>query len=166
MLRNNLYYFVLIIVIISSTAVIVSSSSSREQLTSKQCEDLGFTGLALCSDCNTLSEYVKEKELISDCLKCCTEDSDDSISKITYSGAILEVCMRKLVFYPDIVGFIEEEKDKFPTFKVQYLFNSPPKLIMLDDEGQQMETIRIDNWKREHILQFLREKVKPNSTSS
>lgn len=73
--------------------------------------------------------------------------------------------MRKLVFYPEIVGFIEEEKDQFPTFKVQYLFNSPPKLIMLDDEGQHKETIRIDNWKREHMLQYLREKVKPTSAS-
>ncbi|PON77671.1 Sep15/SelM redox [Parasponia andersonii] len=57
----------------------------------------------------------------------------------TYSGAIVEVCMRLLVFYPDIVGFIEEEKDRFPSVKVQYIFNSPPppKLIMLDDAGQQ-----------------------------
>ncbi|KAJ6422017.1 hypothetical protein OIU84_027034 [Salix udensis] len=104
-----------------------------------------------------------DKKLVSECLKCCTEDSDDSISKITYSGAIIEVCMRKLVFYPEIVSFIEEEKGQFPTVKVQYLFNSPPKLIMLDDEGQHKETIRIDNWKREHVLQFLKEKVKPTS---
>lgn len=62
--------------------------------------------------------------------------------QVTYSGAILEVCMRKLVFYPEIVGFIEEEKDRFPSVKVQYLFNSPPKLIMLDDAGQHKETIR------------------------
>jgi hypothetical protein len=27
----------------------------------KGCEDLGFTGLALCSDCNTLAEYVKDQ---------------------------------------------------------------------------------------------------------
>ncbi|XP_021907028.1 selenoprotein F [Carica papaya] len=139
--------------------------SDKEQLSSRECEDLGFTGLALCSDCNTLAEYVKDKELVSDCLKCCTEDSDDSTSKITYSGAVLEVCMRKLVFYPEIVGFIEEEKDQFPTVKVQYVFNSPPKLIMLDEAGQQKETVRIDNWKREHVLQFLREKVKPVSAS-
>ncbi|MBA0596525.1 hypothetical protein Gorai_013342, partial [Gossypium raimondii] len=141
MLRFTLYYWVLIFILIPSASFVIVSSS-KEQLSSKQCEDLGFTGLALCSDCNTFSEYVKDKELISDCLKCCTEDSDDSTSKITYSGAILEVCMRKLVFYPEIVGFIEEEKDKFPTVKVQYLFNSPPKLIMLDDEGQYKETIR------------------------
>ena len=68
--------------------------------------------------------------------------------------------MRKLVFYPEIVGFIEEEKEKFPSVKVQYSFNSPPKMIMLDDNGEHAETIRIDNWKREHILQFLRGKLK------
>ncbi|KAI4371416.1 hypothetical protein MLD38_019655 [Melastoma candidum] len=85
------------------------------------------------------------------------------MSKIAYSGAILEVCMRKLVFYPEIVGFIEEEKEQFPSFKVQYVFNSPPKLIMLDEDGQAKDTVRIDNWKRERMRQFLREKVKPIS---
>lgn len=35
--------------------------SDKEQLSSRECEDLGFTGLALCSDCNTLAEYVKDK---------------------------------------------------------------------------------------------------------
>lgn len=34
---------------------------SKEQLSSRECEDLGFTGLALCSDCNTLAEYVKNQ---------------------------------------------------------------------------------------------------------
>ncbi|BBN70158.1 selenoprotein family protein, partial [Prunus dulcis] len=112
-----------------------------------------------CRD-GSLDRYVGGVggELVSDCRKCCTEDSDDSISKVTYSGAILEVCMRKLVFYPEIVGFIEEEKDRFPSVKVQYIFNSPPKLILLDDADEHKETIRIDNWKREHILQFLQGK--------
>ncbi|GMH18220.1 hypothetical protein Nepgr_020061 [Nepenthes gracilis] len=144
----------------------IATVSWGQQLSTKDCENLGFTGLALCSDCKTFSEYVKDEDLLSDCLKCCVEDSDDSISKITYSGAVLEVCMRKLVFYPEVVGFIEEEKDKFPTVKVQYAFNSPPKLIMLDDNGEQKEIIRIDNWKREHVLQFLREKVKSGSVES
>ncbi|KAM7464927.1 hypothetical protein LguiB_012489 [Lonicera macranthoides] len=142
---------------------LAATEAAEQKLSSKECENLGFTGLALCSDCKSFSEYVKDQELVSDCLKCCTEDSDDSTSKVIYSGAVLEVCMRKLVFYPEIVGFIEEEKEKFPSVKVQYVFNSPPKLIMLDDDGQQKETIRVDNWKREHVLQFLREKLKPVS---
>ncbi|KAL0884497.1 hypothetical protein Bca101_008478 [Brassica carinata] len=145
--------------------MLTSTISAREQLSGKECEDLGFTGLALCSDCHSLSEYVKDQELVSDCLKCCADDSEDSMSKVSYSGAILEVCMRKLVFYPEIVGFIEEEKEKFPSVNVQYIFNSPPKLIMLDEDGEHKETIRIDNWKREHLLQYMREKVKPTSAS-
>ncbi|CAN6580535.1 unnamed protein product [Malus baccata var. baccata] len=131
--------------VVLAVAVASGASTSKEQLSTRECENLGFT------------------ELVSDCMKCCTEDSDDSTTKITYSGAILEVCMRKLVFYPEIVGFIEEEKDRFPSVKVQYIFNSPPKLILLDDAGERKETIRIDNWKREHILQFLQGKVKPAS---
>ncbi|WCJ41241.1 selenoprotein family protein [Euphorbia peplus] len=156
-----LYKYLFVFLGLSAVLPIISS---EDQLSSRQCEDLGFTGLALCSDCNAFAEYVKNPELLSDCLKCCTEDSDDSMSKMTYSGATLEVCMRKLVFYPEIVGFIEEEKEKFPTVKIQYIFNSPPKLILLDDEGQRKETVRIDNWKREHVLQFLREKVKTASS--
>ncbi|KAK1426399.1 hypothetical protein QVD17_15070 [Tagetes erecta] len=140
--------------------LLLFACSTAQQLSSKECEDLGFTGLALCSDCNALADYVKDQELLSDCRKCCIEDSDDSTSKIIYSGAVLEVCMRKLVFYPEIVSFIEDEKEKFPSVKVQYSFNAPPKLIMLDDAGQHKETIRIDNWKREHILEFLKEKLK------
>ncbi|CAI8618338.1 unnamed protein product [Vicia faba] len=156
------YGFVVAVIVVLA----LSYGASSEQLSSRECENLGFTGLALCSDCNTLSEYVKDKELVSDCLKCCTEDSNDATTKITYSGALLEVCMRKLVFYPEIVGFIEDEKDQFPSVKVQYVFNSPPKLILLDDAGQHKETIRIDNWKREHILQYLREKVKPSAAAA
>ncbi|KAI5386844.1 uncharacterized protein LOC127108150 [Lathyrus oleraceus] len=156
----GMYQYGFVVTVIVMLAL--SCGASSEQLSSRECENLGFTGLALCSDCNTLSEYVKDKELVSDCLKCCAEDSNDATTKITYSGALLEVCMRKLVFYPEIVGFIEDEKDQFPSVKVQYVFNSPPKLIMLDDVGQHKETIRIDNWKREHILQYLREKVKPS----
>lgn len=72
--------------------------------------------------------------------------------QITYAGALLEVCMRKLVFYPEIVGFIEEEKEKFPSVKVQYSFNSPPKMIMLDDNGEHAETIR---WVMLHCFAFL-----------
>ncbi|GJM92218.1 hypothetical protein PR202_ga08660 [Eleusine coracana subsp. coracana] len=115
---------------------------SGEQLGARECEELGFTGLALCSDCNALAEFVKDQELVEDCHKCCTEDSDDSISKLTFSGAIVEVCMRKLVFYPEVVGFLEEDKDDFPYVEARYSYGSPPKLIMLDDKGEEKETIR------------------------
>ncbi|KAK1668919.1 hypothetical protein QYE76_057078 [Lolium multiflorum] len=137
-----------------------------ERLGTRECEELGFTGLALCSDCTALGEFVKDQELVEDCRKCCTEDSDDSISKLVFYGAIIEVCMRKLVFYPEVVGFLEGDKDDFPFVETRSAYGSPPKLIMLDDKGEQKETIRIDNWKREHIRQFLKEKVKPAKSDS
>nr|GEY66143.1 zinc finger, PHD-type [Tanacetum cinerariifolium]GEY82812.1 zinc finger, PHD-type [Tanacetum cinerariifolium] len=46
-------------------------------------------------------------ELLSDCRKCCVEDSDEYTSKIIYSGGVLEVCMRKLVFYPEVTGKVQ-----------------------------------------------------------
>ncbi|KAH0462579.1 hypothetical protein IEQ34_010154 [Dendrobium chrysotoxum] len=113
-----------------------------DQLSPKKCENLGFTHRALCSDCNTLAEYVKDGELVSDCRRCCSDDTNDSLSKVSFSGAILEVCMRKLVFYPEVVAFIEEEKDQFSSVKVQYVYASPPKLVMLDEDGNNVETIR------------------------
>lgn len=39
--------------------VVVLPSVSGDQLSAKECEDLGFTGLALCSDCDAFAEYVK-----------------------------------------------------------------------------------------------------------
>jgi hypothetical protein len=50
--------------------------------------------------------------------------------------------MRKLVFYPEVVGFLEEDKDDFPYVEARYSYGSPPKLIMLDNKGEQKETIR------------------------
>lgn len=44
---------------------VVPLGTSKEQLSSRECENLGFTGLALCSDCNTLAEYVKDQGYIS-----------------------------------------------------------------------------------------------------
>ena len=41
--------------------MLASTISAKEQLSGKECEDLGFTGLALCSDCHSLSEYVKDQ---------------------------------------------------------------------------------------------------------
>ncbi|MCO5604464.1 hypothetical protein L7F22_058630 [Adiantum nelumboides] len=115
---------------------------ARANGSSLNCEDLGFTGLALCSDCDSLAEFVKDEELISDCRECCAQEGEDSISKVTYSGAILEVCMRKLVFYPNVQSFIEDDLQEYSNIKVQYRYGSPPKLIMLDEDGNNKETIR------------------------
>jgi len=130
-----------------------------EELPDASCGDLGFTGLALCSDCDSLAEYVKDKELEADCRKCCAEESENALSKMKYSGAVLEICMRKVMFYPNIQTFIDDRLGEFPEVDVKYRFGAPPKLIMKDDKGNLKDSIRIDNWKTEQIEQFLSEKV-------
>lgn len=84
---------------------------------SSTCEDLGFTGHNLCSDCKQLSEMVKDQgmtrhhvvsckgvpgdqtscmstatELTDDCLRCCTEQAT---SDQKYTKAVLEVCSQR-----------------------------------------------------------------------
>ena len=47
--------------LLSFVALCGSHGVDGEVLSEARCEDLGFTGLALCSDCDSLAEYVKDK---------------------------------------------------------------------------------------------------------
>ena len=42
-------------------SVFCTAVLGNQQLSAKECENLGFTGLALCSDCKTFAEYVKNQ---------------------------------------------------------------------------------------------------------
>jgi len=56
------------------------------------CAEMGFTDSLLCSNCDKLSEYVSDDELVGLCKKCCTEDSGGDDGKVLYAKAVLEVC--------------------------------------------------------------------------
>jgi len=51
----------LLVVLVNTLLVFVSNVIRAEMLGEANCEDLGFTGLALCSDCDSLAEYVKDQ---------------------------------------------------------------------------------------------------------
>lgn len=51
----------LLVVLVNTLLVFVSNGIRAEMLGEANCEDLGFTGLALCSDCDSLAEYVKDQ---------------------------------------------------------------------------------------------------------
>jgi len=53
---------------------------------------------------------------------------------------------------------VEKEAHKFPSFKVEYQAGAPPVLQMKDAAGK-VESLTIDNWKTEHIVEFLKEKL-------
>lgn len=129
------------------------------------CEALGFTGLALCSDCDLLTEYVSDKELEEDCRRCCAPDAED-ISKQKFHSAVLEVCMRQVRWFPSVLEFIEEKAPDFPALKVKYRANMQPRLVTRNERGDEQETIRIDTWKTEQIEEFLRAKLHPAAAAA
>ncbi len=51
----------LLVVLVNTLLVFVSKGIRAEMLGESNCEYLGFTGLALCSDCDSLAEYVKDQ---------------------------------------------------------------------------------------------------------
>lgn len=104
-------------------------------------------------------------ELEADCRKCCAEESENAFSKMKYAGAVLEICLRKVMFYPNVQTFIDDKLIEFPEVDMQYRFGAPPKLIMKDEKGNHKESIRIDNWKTDQIEQFLKEKVVSKSST-
>jgi hypothetical protein len=52
-----------LLVLLSAVTVIgtVAAAEGDESVDDVKCEALGFTGLALCSDCDSLAEYVKDQ---------------------------------------------------------------------------------------------------------
>ena len=52
----------LLVAVVAAVVLVCCSGLCRgERLGARECEGLGFTGLALCSDCNALSEFVKDQ---------------------------------------------------------------------------------------------------------
>lgn len=63
--------------------------------------------------------------------------------QVMYARALLEICMRKLAFHPDVQTFIDDRLKQFwEVVDIQYRYGSPPKLILKDEYGNHKETIR------------------------
>lgn len=62
--------------------------------------------------------------------------------QMKYAGAVLEICLRKVMFYPNVQTFIDDKLIEFPEVDMQYRFGAPPKLIMKDEKGNHKESIR------------------------
>uniref|UniRef100_A0A061S342 Selenoprotein F n=1 Tax=Tetraselmis sp. GSL018 TaxID=582737 RepID=A0A061S342_9CHLO len=123
------------------------------------CESLGFTRLALCSDCDVLAEYVKEEDIVSDCRKCCAAESQQTGAK--YTSATLEICKHRLPAYPHVEGFLKSAtaKNLGEKLKVKFRFGAYPKLILNSSSGKAGDSVRVDNWKTEHFEEFLQDKL-------
>ncbi|BDA43984.1 hypothetical protein COCOBI_05-1680 [Coccomyxa sp. Obi] len=120
------------------------------------CTDLGFTGLQPCSACDTLRQYLDDKELVEDCQRCCTPEADTGSGK--YLSAVLEVCKHRLREFPTVEHFVKDMADDIDNLEVRYRFGSSPRLILVGENGKK-ETLRIDKWKTELIVEYLEDKL-------
>lgn len=122
------------------------------------CEALGFTSLALCSDCDVMAEYVKDEGLVGECRSCCATESKSVSAK--YHSAVIEVCKHRLRAYPHVQDFLEKKAEGFGSqLKVRHRFGAYPQLILKNEGGKTGETVRVDNWKVEHFQEFLADKL-------
>eukprot|EP00878_Enallax_costatus_P014975 GHUV01015679.1.p1 GENE.GHUV01015679.1~~GHUV01015679.1.p1 ORF type:complete len:151 (+),score=20.68 GHUV01015679.1:453-905(+) len=123
----------------------------------KDCEKLGFTGLQACSDCDSMAEYVKSEELVSDCRNCCVKDEG---SNLKYTSAKLEVCPYRLSGLPHLQDFIEKHASKYKgQLKVVRSIGAYPKLVLTNKQTGNKASVRIDNWKVATIHDYLRDKL-------
>lgn len=60
-------------------ALLVAGSNAVDDKQTK-CSELGFINPA-CSDCELLSQFVKDEELVRDCKGCCVQD--EAVKKYT-----------------------------------------------------------------------------------
>ena len=61
--------------------------------------------------------------------------------------------------YPAIQEFVQQSSSKFKNLRVTYTQGAPPNLFLQDDAGVTIEEVSIANWKREHIDEYLAEKL-------
>lgn len=84
--------------------------TQAEESGALECSKLGFTGLGLCSDCDSLATFVKDAELERDCRACCVS-GDDVAAYSLAARATLEVCPRRIMYYPVVRGHTDCEVD-------------------------------------------------------
>ena len=61
--------------------------------------------------------------------------------------------------YPAIGEFINEVAPGIKNLKVTYTQGAPPNLFMQDASGTTLEEVSIASWKREHLEEYLAEKL-------
>eukprot|EP01117_Protostelium_nocturnum_P014887 TRINITY_DN5715_c0_g1_i1.p1 TRINITY_DN5715_c0_g1~~TRINITY_DN5715_c0_g1_i1.p1 ORF type:complete len:154 (-),score=46.15 TRINITY_DN5715_c0_g1_i1:129-590(-) len=129
---------------------------SAVEFDKKKCLELGFGEDLLCSSCDDLKTFVKDKSLHEECASCCQASQKENEGKTTqFSEGKLIVCKWKLGRFPHVSEFIEKRAEFFPHLQIEYRTYADPILQLTNSEGE-VETLRIEGWKTENIEEFLR----------
>lgn len=128
---------------------------------SVECLDGFNSNNLLCSSCDKLQHFNLDA-LTPSCYECCQEESStDAVKK--YSRARLEVCGWKVGAYPQVQAFIKSERpDAFPGLEIKYKRGADPVIKVLNDAGELVESLAIDKWNTDAIVEFLKEHLETN----
>uniref|UniRef100_A0A7S1WZG1 Selenoprotein F n=1 Tax=Tetraselmis chuii TaxID=63592 RepID=A0A7S1WZG1_9CHLO len=128
-----------------------------DKSTTQDCEKLGFSTLVLCSDCQLLGQYVSDDSLVAECMGCCAEETQ---SNKKYEKAVLEICKHRLPAYPHINDFISRQVKEYTNkVEVKFKYGAYPRIILKNSAGKTGESVRIDSWQPEHLVEYLADKL-------
>jgi len=58
-----------------------------------------------------------------------------------------------------VKGFIDNKSKEFRKLQVNYKRGAPPIIKLKDDSGSELESIRIDQWSTDNIVDFFKERL-------
>jgi len=130
-----------------------------QELGAEFCLQKGFSSHLMCISCKELTQFHLEP-LIASCEQCCHKDSDGGVEKKVYPYAQLIVCGWKLGRYPQVQAFVKSDRPlSFPGLEVKYASGADPIIKLLDDSKEVQETLGIDKWNTDTIIEFLNERL-------
>jgi len=139
--------------------VLLGIISSVAALSENECVELGFEKGLSCVSCKELGEFGLE-QLVTDCNNCCEKTDEEQTTR--YKRGVLEVCSWKLGRYPHVAAFIDGKLKQMKNMEVKYKKGQAPVIKLYEsDSSKSAESVGIENWNEDTLLQFLDEKLEP-----
>ncbi|KAL5483813.1 hypothetical protein EMCRGX_G020228 [Ephydatia muelleri] len=133
---------------ILSSAAIVLTSAPVALGGGGACVELGFSSSLLCSSCDELRQFSLNA-LEDDCKKCCQTEGSTGVNK-KYAGALIELSN---------TAFIKGDKSKQFNVEIKYKKGADPVLSLLDESRTVVDTLAIDKWDTDTLVEFLTERL-------
>ena len=56
-------------------------------------------------------------------------------------------------------GFIDNHAKQFDKLKINYVRGAPPKITLRDDKGGEIDSIRVDQWNTDTLVEYFKERL-------
>ena len=105
-----------------------------------------------------MADFLRDTALLADCRACCVPDDGAAAGGARAATAVLEVCSTRLRAFPHTETFVKQRvPDYGGRVTVRQRFGWPPRIVLFGADGQPLGDgpVAIDNWKTEHIVEYL-----------